>query len=216
MRVARVFRRMTCLAVTRTCAAAFVCGLLLPAVAGAANPIEIAPFMGQRMGGSFEDANTGATFELTDSSNYGLMLDFDINHQQQYEVYVSRQDTRLTTSGTFTGDPLFDLTIDYYHIGGVYMIEGETVRPFVSGSLGLTRMDPKGSDLNTENHFSLALGTGIKFYFTQNFGLRFDARIIYTALSSDTAIFCSGGCAVMVNSSGFTQTELGGALMLRF
>jgi outer membrane protein W len=96
------------------------------------------------------------------------------------------------------------------------MIEGETMRPFVSGTFGLTRMDPKGSDLNTENHFSLALGTGVKFYLSRNFGLRFDMRAIYTAVSSDTAIFCAGGCAVQVSSTGFMQTELGAALMLRF
>jgi opacity protein-like surface antigen len=139
-----------------------------------------------------------------------------LDRDRQIELYLSRQDTHLATSGTFTGDPLFDLTIDYYHIGGVYMLEGDTVRPFVSGTLGLTRMDPKRSDLTTENRFSLGLGGGAKFFLSKNVGVRLDVRGIFTALSSDTAIFCSGGCAVRVTSSGFLQAELGAALLLRF
>jgi hypothetical protein len=188
----------------------------MAAIAMPASAVEISPFIGQRYGGYFEDANTGGTFDVADATSYGVMLDFDLDRDHQIEVYLSRQDTRLTTSGTFTGDPLFDLTIDYYHIGGVYMLEGETVRPFVSGTLGLTRMDPKPSDLTTENRFSIALGGGAKFFLGKDVGLRLDARGIYTALTGDTAVFCSGGCVVKVRSTGFVQAELGVALMLRF
>ena len=92
----------------------------------------------------------------------------------------------------------------------------DRVRPFVSGTFGLTRMEPKRADLTTENRLSLSLGAGAKIFFTKNLGLRFDVRGIYTALNADTAIFCSGGCAIKVNSSGFVQTELSAALMMRF
>lgn len=191
-------------------------GLAALTAAMPANAVEISPFVGQRYGGSFEDANTGSTFEVADATTYGVFLDFDLDHDRQIEIYLSRQDTRLTTSGTFTGEPLFDLTIDYYHIGGVYMLEGEKIRPFVSGSFGLTRMDPKRSDLTTENRFSIALGGGAKFFLAKDIGLRLDARGIYTALASDTTVFCSGGCVVKVRSNGFVQAELSAALMLRF
>ncbi len=190
--------------------------MLLLADAVPAGALEVSPFIGQRYGGSFEDANTGSTFEVADATSYGVMLDFDLDRDRQIEVYLSRQDTRLTGSGTFTGDPLFDLTVDYYHIGGVYLLEGEPVRPFVSGTLGLTRMDPKGPGLSTENRFSIALGGGAKVYFGSNVGLRFDVRGIYTAMNTDTAVFCSGGCVIKVRSSGFIQAELDAALMLRF
>lgn len=190
--------------------------MLLLAGAVPAGALEVSPFIGQRYGGSFEDANTGSTFEFADATSYGVMLDFDLDRDRQIEVYLSRQDTRLTSSGTFTGDPLFDLTVDYYHIGGVYMLEGEPVRPFVSGTLGLTRMDPKGPGLTTENRFSIALGGGAKLHLGSNIGLRFDVRGIYTAMNADTAVFCSGGCVIKVRSNGFIQAELGAALMLRF
>jgi len=191
--------------------------LLVISPAGTAQAVEIAPFLGHRYGGYFEDANSGASFEVADATAYGLVLDFDLEPGRQIELFLSRQDTQLETAGTFTGSPLFDLTIDYYHIGGLYMLPGNgRVRPFLTGSFGLTRMDPHRSDLNPENRFSLALGGGAKFFFTRSLGVRFDVRGIYTALNSDSAVFCSGGCVIKVNSSGFSQAELSAALMLRY
>jgi len=185
-----------------------------------ARAVEVAPFFGHRYGGSFEDSTTLATIEVQDDKAYGLMIDFDTEPDKQIEIYLSRQPTRLTTSGLFTGNPLFNLTIDYYHIGGIYMFPvddiPEYVRPFVSGSFGLTRMAPDRSDLTTENYPSLSLGGGAKIYLGKSLGLRFDIRGIYTALNSDTSVFCSGGCTIKVVSNGFVQTEIGAALIMRF
>ena len=190
---------------------------LLPAVSSVARAVEVAPFTGHRYGGSFEDANTLSGFELADATSFGLLLDFDLEPDQQIEVFLSRQDTQLTTAGTFTGNPLFDLTIDYYHIGGLYLLPAYgLMHPFASGTVGLTRMAPKRSDLTTENRLSLSLGGGAKFFFSKNLGLRFDVRAIYTMLNADTSVFCSGGCTIRVRSNGFVQIEAGAGLLMRF
>jgi hypothetical protein len=190
---------------------------LVSAFSSAAQAVEIAPFTGHRYGGSFEDANTLSGFELADATSFGLLLDFDSGPDQQIEVFLSRQDTQLTTAGTFTGNPLFDLSIDYYHIGGLYLLPADgLMHPFVSGTIGMTRMVPKRSDLTTENRLSLSLGGGAKFFFTKSVGLRVDVRAIYTMLNADTAVFCSGGCTIRVRSNGFVQTEAGAALLMRF
>ena len=191
---------------------------LFPGVSSAEQTVEVAPFIGHVYGGSFEDSITSANFEVADAAAYGLVVDFDLEPDKQIEILLSRQNTNLSTNDPlFTGNPLFNLTIDYYHIGGLYMLpDFERVRPFVSGTFGLTRMAPDRADLTTENRFSLSLGGGAKIFFTKNLGLRFDVRGIYTALNADTAIFCSGGCAIKVNSSGFVQTEVSAALMMRF
>jgi hypothetical protein len=186
-----------------------------------AQAVDIAPFVAQRFGGDIdiEDSGAGTTtrLELDDASSYGLIFDFDLDPQRQIEVYLSRQDTQLQASQPFQGYSLFDLTVDYYHIGGLYFpTEGGRFRPFVSGTLGLTRMDPQGAGLSTENFFSLALGGGATFFPARNLGLRFDARAIYTATDTGGAIFCSGGCVVSVSSEGFWQMELGAAVVLRF
>jgi hypothetical protein len=191
--------------------------MLALCIASAAHAVEIAPYTGHRYGGSFMDSNTSADFEVVDASSYGLVLDFDLEPDKQIEFLLSRQNSHLSTSGTFTGNPLFDLTIDYYHIGGLYMMpEGERVRPFLSGTIGLTRMAPNRADLTTENRLSLSLGGGAKIFVTRNLGLRFDVRGIYTALDANAEVFCSGGCSIKVYSSGFVQTEVSAALIVRF
>jgi hypothetical protein len=191
--------------------------MLAMCIASPARGVEVAPYTGQRYGGSFMDTNTSADFEVADAAAFGLVIDFDLEPNKQIEVLLSRQNTYLSTTGTFTGNPLFDLTIDYYHIGGLYMMpESDRVRPFLSGTFGLTRMAPKRADLTTENRLSLSLGGGAKIFLGKNLGLRFDVRAIYTALNADAEVFCSGGCAIKVYSSGFVQTEVGAALMLRF
>ena len=183
-----------------------------PALAG----VEITPSINYRFGGGFEDTHTDTNIHLDESAGYGLVLDFDIQPAKQVEVYLSRQRTTMSSGGPFTGNPLFDVSVDYYHIGGLYLFEGERFRPFISGTLGLTRMDPKRADMRTETRMSLALGGGAKFFFTESLGIRLDVRGIYTAINSDASIFCAGGCAVQVRSSGFFQGELGGGLILRF
>jgi len=185
-----------------------------PAAAG----VEVMPFAGLRFGGGFEDTNTGAGISLNESGSYGLVVDFDISPDQQIEIYLSRQSTTLSTDGTFTGNPLFDLSVEYYHVGGLYLIDvqNERVRPFVSGTFGVTHLNPQGEDLSSETQFSLALGGGVKFFITEHLGLRLDARGIFTALNTNGAVFCSGGCAISVQSSGFLQGELGAGLVVRF
>ena len=198
-------------------AALILASALIFAVSSAARAVEIAPFTSHRYGGNFEDTNTLSGFELADATSFGLLLDFDSEPDKQIEVFLSRQDTQLTTAGTFTGNPLFDLTIDYYHIGGLYLLPADgLIHPFVSGTIGLTRMAPKRADLTTENRLSLSLGGGAKFFLSRSLGLRLDLRAIYTMLNADTSVFCSGGCTIRVRSNGFVQTEAGAALLMRF
>lgn len=196
--------------------AILTCWLLcaLPPDAGA---VEVAPFIGQRYGGSFEDGNTLSMLDVGEATTKGLLLDFDTEPNKQIEVFLSREATYLGAEGPLTGNPLFHLTIDYYHIGGLYILpESDVLQPFVSGSIGLTRMTPDRPDLSAEDRLSLSLGGGTKVLLTRNFGLRFDVRAIYTALNANTAIFCSGGCAIKVVSNGFVQTEIGAALIMKF
>jgi len=190
---------------------------LLPGEAVAASGIEITPFGGFRFGGSFQDANTGDTIAIDESGSYGLILDFDLEPAKQIEVYLSRQSTKLSAGGTVTGNPKFDLTVDYYHIGGLLMLEGDRVRPFISGTFGLTRMDPQGTNRTTEYYFSIALGGGAKIPLTERLGLRFDARGIFTAVNTNSTVFCAnGGCAIQVNGGGLLQGELTAGLIFKF
>jgi hypothetical protein len=179
---------------------------------------EAAFSIGQRYGGSFEDTYITTRFDVDNASSYGVVLNFDSALQEQIEVYLSRQDTRLTTTGLFTGNPLFDLSIDYLHVGGLVLYgHGDDMRPFISGTFGITQMRPRRADLSTETKASIALGGGGKVFLNRQIGLRFEVRGIYTAMDANGDIFCAnGGCAIKVSSSGFIQTEFSASLIARF
>ena len=102
---------------------ALALSLLALSLAEPAQALEVAPFIGQSFGGGFVDANTGDSFAVADSNAYGLILDFDTEPDKQIEILLSRQNSYLSTNDPlFTPNPLFDLTIDYYQLGGLYMI----------------------------------------------------------------------------------------------
>lgn len=179
---------------------------------------EITLYAGRQWGGDFTDETTGNDLDLKESPVYGLSVNWHHGPNTQYEIYYSRQSTELDADGAVTGDPEFDLDVHYLHIGGTYVFD-EPARPFLVATIGATHMDPSGGgdvDLDSETRFSLGLGAGVKFFVTRNVGFRLEGRGLFTALSSDSRVFCSGGCVIKVSSSGFVQWQANAGLVIAF
>jgi opacity protein-like surface antigen len=192
----------------------------LPAIAG---DFEVTPFAGYIWSGEFNDSVTGATLKVDETSNYGIMLDINMadsnqEGQSQIELYFSRQATQLRTdTGTFTGNPLFDLDIEYYHIGGTYGMDSGKVKPFIVGTLGVTHMVPQGQGLDALTKFSLSLGGGVKLFATDRIGLRLEGRWFGTLFNGSGSAFCtSGTCAIKVQGDLFSQFVANAGLIIAF
>jgi opacity protein-like surface antigen len=204
------------------CFSLAVIAMLLPVSAIAAE-IEVTPFAGYTMGGEFTDAVTGKSLSFDDTSSYGIMVDFKQAVDKEggepwIELYYSRQQTRLKADqGPFFGNPLFDVNVEYCHLGGTYGKATGKVKPFVVGTFGATHMDPKGAGLHAETKFSLSLGGGVKLYLTEHVGIRLDARWFGTLFNGSGSAFCSGGaCAINVQGDLFSQFVANGGLILAF
>lgn len=186
--------------------------VLFPAAARADWGVELTPFAGFRFGGSFEDNTTGLDLDVDEGESFGLILGLQATQESDYELFYSFQKTELKGEGVLSGEPLFDLDIHYLHLGGTYLFQGERVRPFISGGLGLTYFSPNGPGLDSEIDFSLSLGGGVKIPISKKVGLRLEGRGFLTILPENTDIFCvsSGGaaCAVRVQGDVFGQVEL--------
>jgi opacity protein-like surface antigen len=197
-------------------AAIIIAVLAVTSPAGAAN-VEITPFAGYTMGGDF-NAENGSTLSFDETSSYGVMLDFKQAEDSWVELYFSRQPTRLTAdSSLFVGRPLFDVDVEYYHLGGTYGAASGRFRPFVVGTLGATYLDPKGSDLHSETKFSLSLGGGARFYLTEHLGIRFDARWFGTFFGGSGSVFCSSGtCLINVDGDVLSQFTANAGVILAF
>ena len=136
----------------------------------------------------------------------------------QIELYFSHQATQLKTdSGPFTGSPLFDLDIDYYHLGGTYGVDEGKVRPFVVGTVGVTHMVPQGPGLDALTKFSLSLGVGVKLFATDRVGLRLEGRWFGTLFNGSGSAFCtSGACAINVQGDLFSQFVANAGIFISF
>ena len=178
--------------------------VLFPGEAGAEWGVEITPYAGYAIGGSFEDNTIDTKLDIREGGNFGLILDLPDSPETQYELFYGFQRTRVTGGGTIGGDPLFDLDIHYLHLGGTYMLTREKIRPYIAGGLGATHFVPHGSGLNQKTYFSLSLGGGAKIPISSHVGLRFEGRGLLTVLPDSTEIFCvsSGGAACRVSVKG--------------
>jgi len=185
-------------------AALLLSSVLFPGEAGAEWGLEITPYVGYAIGGSFTDNATGADLDVQEGGSYGLVLDLPDTPETQYELFYGLQRTKVTGGGTFGGETLFDLDIHYLHLGGTYLFTGEKVRPFLSGGLGATHFVPHGSGLDRKTYFSVSLGGGVKIPISGHVGLRFEGRGFMTILPDSTEIFCvsSGGAACNVKVQG--------------
>jgi opacity protein-like surface antigen len=184
-----------------------------------ASDFEITPFAGYTWGGEFTDTTTGDKLTVNENSNYGIMLDFKQTDESQIELYYSRQATRLQTkaSGFYTGTPLFDLDIDYIHIGGTALMGEGKVKPFVVGTLGVTYMAPKGAGLDSATKFSLSLGGGAKILFSDHIGLRLEGRWFGTFFDGSGQAFCSSGqCLIKVQGDVFSQFVANAGIIFAF
>ena len=188
-----------------------------PAETHAGN-FEITPTIGYTFGGTLKDEFTGTKIEADDSVSYGFILSYNVSPETQVEFYYSHQPTELKVSSgaIFTGNPLFDLDIDYFHLGGLYGRDMGNFMPFIAAGLGVTHLDPERGD--SENKFSVSLGGGLKLMLAERIGLRLEGRGFGTYIDSGSStVFCTfGSCAIVSDGDFIWQFSTLAGLILTF
>ncbi len=198
--------------------ALLVAGLATAGDAQELQKVEFTPFYGYTFSGGLEDEETGAEFEIDDADCFGGIVDVRVSDSSQIEFFFSRQETELQfDEGLFAGEEIFDLNVDYYHIGGTYIITDSTWQPFVVGTLGVTHLNPDARGTDSDTRFSIGLGGGVRYFPTEHFGLYLGARGFFTFLSGD-AIFRSesGAATIEVDSNGLWQVLLQAGVIFAF
>src|SRR5262245_10370368 len=61
--------------------------------------MEVSPFYGYRMGGSFNLSDTGQTVNLNDHGAFSAALDLEAEPGAQYELFYGRQATKMSGAG---------------------------------------------------------------------------------------------------------------------
>ncbi|HEV8578053.1 MAG TPA: outer membrane beta-barrel protein [Thermoanaerobaculia bacterium] len=173
--------------------ALFFLFLLLPAAAFAQpGRIELTPVVGYRLDGDFDARSSDAfdpdlNVQVDGSAVYGLLLDIPVAPNWAIEILANRQqsqfevDRGLLTPSSTLGD--VDLTI--LQAGFLFQWGEGQVNPFITAAAGLTRIDPQFDELSSDDRLSASLGGGVKIFFSENIGLRLEARGYWTDLETD-------------------------------
>lgn len=101
--------------------------------------------------------------------------------------------------GFFSRDRQFPTTIDQWHVGGLQEWGGRYARPFLTGTVGLTRY---AVETGSETRFALGAGGGVKLFAGRHAALRLEARVFATFIDGEgTAFACSPGwCFVALHA----------------
>lgn len=182
---------------------------------------EITPYAAYRGGGDFEDEEGLIEFELEESNAWGLILNGTVEANTQWEVLYSSQSTSVDITGAIPDEPDFDLDVEYLHIGGTYLFDGDRVRPFMAATIGASRLKPRPTGFGSETFVSGSIGGGWKISLGNNLALRVEARGYATLVDSDSLLFCEssdagGSCLLVVEGSFFAQWEASAGLTFRF
>ena len=196
--------------------------LLFPALLQAQEATtEITAFGAYRFGGTFEEEDSDASYELNDSPSFGLIL--NIRHQDptQWEIFYSQQQTEAEFVGGTAIDPEVDIDLHVLQLGGTYQWDGEVARPYLAFTLGGTHVRTSSADSKSDTFFSGSIGVGMKFLPTSRVGIRVEARAYGTLVSSSTDLFCSTGpdlniCAIRLEGRMLSQVETFAGITVRF
>jgi opacity protein-like surface antigen len=192
--------------------------LLAPAAAAAQSldAVEVTAFGGYRFGGGFYEIASGRPVDVDGAGSFGLAVNIPFHSDMQIEALVTHQEARFTLPAE--DDPAgtrWRVAVDHYQVGGLSEFGAGRARPFLTGTLGLTRY---AADGDNEVRFSLAAGGGVKLYPTPHLGLRLDGRLYGTIVDADVdALFCAPGrCIGTIDAWMVWQAEFTAGLMVRF
>jgi len=188
--------------------------LLFPAIAGAT---DFTLFSGTQGGGALDHIASGGTLSIAQAPVHGLILGLPIDSEREYELFYSRQLTRLQEGAVAVpAQELIDLDIHYLHLGGTVLSEPwHDWQGFLSGGLGVTYFSPSLSGAGPETRPSMSYGLGARWMPTPRLGLRLEARLLGSLFNSNTRVFCSGGCAFSIDGDLLTQYAVMGGVVVR-
>ena len=183
--------------------------------------IELTAFGAYRFGGTFEEEESEARYELNDAPSFGLILNLPHKDPTQWEIFYSQQQTEAEFLGATTNDPEVDIDLHVLQLGGTYQFDGEVARPYLAFTLGGTHVRTSSAESRSDTFFSGSIGIGMKFLPTSRVGIRVEARAYGTLVSSSTDLFCSTGpdaniCAIRLEGKMLNQVETFAGVTVRF
>jgi hypothetical protein len=193
---------------------AFVCAIGAAREAGA-QAVEISPAIGYRAGfPSYIYAN-GPIASSSGAPTYGVAVDLKYSPSLGIEALFSRQVADVVFTDEFGAPARMRVTVDFWHGGGMQEFGTGRVRPFMAGTVGITRYGQPGY---SEVRFSAGAGGGVKLLATPHIGARLDGRVYATLVNGTSTIgLCGPGvCILHVHVGAVWQADFTAGVLVAF
>ena len=187
-----------------------------PAEAQISDRVEFSAFAGYRFGGDFYEIASGRPVDTDGAPTFGFTVNIPFTRETQIEALVTHQQARFTLPASLdTPEARFRVTVDHYQVGGLTELGGVRARPYLTGSLGLTRYEASGDN---ELRFSGSAGGGVKLFPSPRIGVRLDGRVFATLVDANFDTLACGAalCLGSIDAWLVWQAEFTAGVVVRF
>ena len=184
--------------------------ILFPFFTFAQGGVEIIPFAGYMFGGSVKFYQ--GELNLTDGVDYGVSVLVPIQDVLDLEInYTGMQgDAKFDAYANYPeySDEQSTISSNYFQIGVLkaLSLNNPDIRPFGSVSLGATMFSL--TDYADTWKFSVTLGLGVKFMFTNHVGIMVRGRLLMPMDFGGVGGYCgvgTGGSGCGLSLNGYVQ-----------
>jgi hypothetical protein len=188
--------------------------------------VEVTPFIGARLGGTFDIQPDGAVQiegTLRDATSYGVSagVRFDDFSLVEFRWTQATSELRFGAPFAVLGASVGDVTLNQFHADFTreFVIpEVKGLRTFLTGSLGVTHL---GAAQDGFTRFSFGFGSGLKQFLGSRFAIRAEAQWLPILVEPSVDGFACGtiqfgGCLVILNGELVQQIQLSIGPVVRF
>lgn len=162
-------------------------------------------------------AGYNGSIKVDDKGNYGLRGGVSPRSQMVVEFEWNHTDTRVEWYDIIEQRNLSEnVKMNYYMLGFNHELSEGPAVPFGIVNIGV--MNVKGEKINfSENWFTVGLGGGLKYYLSDNVGIRLQARLFLPMQFAGVGFGCgTGGCGSGVSTYATTiQGDFTGGIILK-
>lgn len=184
----------------------------------AAQTVEVTPFGGYRFGGDFFELVTEQPVDLDGAPALGVAVDVPVSNGFQIEGLFTHQEAHVSVPARpFGPAKRWRVSVDHWQGGGLQEFDSGRARPFLTGTLGLTRY---AADGDSEIRFTASAGGGVKLFPVPRIGLRLDGRMFATFVEGDGDggfFACTPGiCLIALDAHVVWQAEFTAGVVVKF
>jgi len=192
---------------------------------------DLEAFGGYRWGGDLSDGSYAddpdnpvnvSDLHFTSGPSWGFSAGYNINPRFEIKLKFDRQHTtfQFTNDRLGADETLGDTKLDYLMAGLAITLVDEDfkLKPYFAFYLGATHLTPDDSSRDSSWYSALGYALGVRYFFTEYFGVMVENTGESTILTDGATLFCTddGQCVTIPKDTWMWQIGLSAGVVFTF